>query len=155
MTDTRVLFVDVYVLRAGAGGWEALVLRRGPHGRSPGAWETVHGHLLEGEAPVDAALRELAEETGLVPDRLYNLSRVETFYLHRRDVVALIPVFCALVGAGAAVRLSAEHVEAAWLDAEAARARFVWPREARALADALRLLGGGDAGAVEDVLRVR
>jgi hypothetical protein len=35
-----------------------------------------------------------------------------------------------------------------------ARGRFAWPREARALDDILTLLGSGDAGAVEDVLRV-
>jgi dihydroneopterin triphosphate diphosphatase len=154
MTDVRVLFVDVYVLRPRAAGWEVLCLRRGPDGRCPGAWESIHGHLLEGEAPADAAVRELQEETGLSADRLYNVSRVETFYLHKRDTVALIPVFCALVGKGAEVRLSAEHTEATWLEPDAATARFVWPRERRALADALALLGGGDAGAVEDVLRV-
>ena len=154
MTDVRVLFVDVYVLRPRAGGWDVLGLRRGPHGRCPSAWESIHGHLNEGEAPADAAVRELREETGLAAERLYNVSRVETFYLHRRDTVALIPVFCAMVPAGAAVRLSDEHVEAVWLDPAAAAARFAWPRERRALADALALLGGGDAGAVEDVLRV-
>ena len=57
--------VDVYVLRPVAGGWEALCLRRAPADRSPGTWETVHGHILEGETPVAAAVRELAEETGL------------------------------------------------------------------------------------------
>jgi len=155
MTDVRVLFVDVYVLRRREAGWEVLVLQRGAHGRCPGAWEGIHGHLDEGEAPADAARRELAEETGLLPERLYSLSRVETFYLHKRDTVALIPVFCALVGAGADVRLSAEHAEAVWLNPDAAAARFAWPRERRALADALQLLQGGDAGAVEDVLRVR
>ena len=154
MTDVRVLFVDVYVLRPRAAGWEVLCLRRGPGGRCPGAWESIHGHLLDGEAPADAAVRELQEETGLAAERLYNVSRVETFYLHRRDTVALIPVFCAMVGAGAEVRLSTEHAEAVWLEPAAAVERFVWPRERRALADALALFGGGDAGAVEDVLRV-
>jgi len=155
MTDVRVLYVDVYVLRPGPGGWEVLVLRRGPAGRCPHAWETVHGHLLEGEAPVDAALRELAEETGLAPSALYNVSRVETFYLHARDTVALIPVFCAFVGVGAEARLSAEHEAVEWLAPEAASARFAWPREARALADILRLFGTGGAGPLEDVLRAR
>ena len=154
MTDVRVLFVDVYVLRPRAAGWDVLCLRRGPGGRCPGAWESIHGHLLEGEAPVDAAVRELMEETGLGAERLYNISRVETFYLHRRDTVALIPVFCAIVSADAQARLSTEHAEAVWLDPDAAAARFVWPRERRALADALALLGAGDAGVVEDVLRV-
>jgi 8-oxo-dGTP pyrophosphatase MutT (NUDIX family) len=155
MTDVRVPYVDVYVLRPAADGWEVLVLRRGPHGRCPHAWETIHGHITAGEAPADAAVRELEEETGLAPEALFNVSRVETFYLHATDTVALIPVFCAFVRRGAAVRLSAEHEDAAWLAPGAAAGRFAWPRERRALEDVLQLLGTGGAGALEDVLRVR
>lgn len=146
--------MDVYVLRPTASGWDVLCLRRAPDERSAGTWETVHGHIQEGERPVDAAVRELAEETGLDAERFYNLSRVESFYLHRQDVVALIPVFCALVPRGAAARLSAEHDAWEWLSPERAGARFAWPREGRALADALALLGSGGAGGLEDVLRV-
>ena len=32
--------------------------------------------------------------------------------------------------------------------------RFAWPRERRALDDILSIVGGGDAGLLEDVLRV-
>ncbi len=154
MTEARVLMVDVYVLRPAAAGVEVLVLRRAPGGRSPGTWESVHGHIDPAEPPVAAAQRELHEETGLSPDRLYNLSRVEGFYLHRSDVVSLIPVFCAIVPRGAAVRLSGEHDRAEWLGPEDAARRFQWPRERRALRDALELLETGDAGGAEDVLRV-
>lgn len=154
LTDIRVEFVDVYVLRRVAGGWQALCLRRAPGERSAGTWETVHGHIEDGERPVDAAVRELREETGLEAARLYNLSRVESFYLHRQDVFALIPVFCAFVGDGAEAMFSKEHDVCEWLPADQAAGRFGWPRERRALADALALLGGGDAGDFEDVLRV-
>lgn len=147
--------VDVYVLRPTTGGWEVLCLRRAPDERSAGTWETVHGHIEEGESPAAAALRELAEETGLAAERLYNLSRVESFYLHRTDEVVLIPVFCARVPAGAEVRVSGEHDASAWLPPSQASERFAWPRERRALADALALVGRGDAGGLEDVLRVR
>jgi hypothetical protein len=85
---------------------------------------------------------------------LYNLSRVELFYQHRTDEVSLVPVFAALVSPDAAVQLSPEHDRFEWLLPEAARARFAWPRERRALDDILVLLYGGDAGSVEDVLRV-
>jgi dATP pyrophosphohydrolase len=146
--------VDVYVLRPAAGGWEVLCLRRAPGERSAGAWETVHGHIEGGERPVDAALRELREETGLAAERLYNASRVESFYLHRQDVLALIPVFCAFVAEGSAARPSAEHDACEWLSVERAAERFGWPRERRALADVLALLGSGGAGVFEDVLRV-
>ena len=105
MTSVRVSLVDVYVLRRGSGGIECLVLRRAPGGRCPGSWEAVHGHIEDGERPWQAAGRELEEETGLSPERLYNLSRVETFYQHRLDEVALVPVFVAFVPADAVVRL--------------------------------------------------
>lgn len=147
--------VDVYVLRPCASGMEALVLRRAARERSAGTWETVHGHILDGETPAQAALRELREETGLEPQRLYNVSRVESFYLHRQDMVALIPVFCAIVKAGSVPVVSDEHDRAEWLSPDDAAARCAWPRERRALADALALVGAGDAGALEDVLRVR
>lgn len=130
------------------------MLRRAPSVRCAGAWETVHGHIEEGEAPVAAALRELAEETGLAPIRFYNLSRVESFYLHRLDQVALIPCFSAVVEPAAAVRLSREHDEARWLPIGEAAGAVAWPRERRALADVAVLLAGGDAGRLEDVLRV-
>jgi len=58
------------------------------------------------------------------------------------------------VGGRAGVRHSAEHDRAEWLEAPAAAARFSWPRERRALDDVLSILGSGDAGLLEDVLRV-
>ena len=157
MTTTRVAFVDVYVLRqaaSGQRGLEVLVLRRAPGGRSPGSWETVHGTIEGGETPAAAAVRELREETGLEPRRLYNASRVESFYRHRADEVVLVPVFAALVDPAAEPRLSAEHERVEWLAPAAAAARFSWPRERRALEDVLSILGGGDAGLLDDVLRV-
>ncbi len=154
MTAVRVSLVDLYVLRRGAGGLECLVLRRAPGARCTGAWETVHGHIEAGESPADAAQREMLEETGLLPGRLYNLSRVELFYQHRQDEVALVPMFAAFVDRDAEVRLSEEHDRAEWLRLSDARERLAWPRERRALDDIVILVGRGDAGPVEDVLRV-
>jgi dATP pyrophosphohydrolase len=154
VTDVRVMFVDTYVLRPAGRGFEVLALQRGPGGRCPGSWETVHGTIERGETPVQASQREMREETGLVPERLYNVSRVEAFYQHRTDEVALIPAFAAFVAAGAAPRLSAEHVAFDWIPLADAARRFAWPREHRAVADILSILGGGDGGLLDDVLRV-
>jgi dihydroneopterin triphosphate diphosphatase len=156
MTDVRVAFVDAYLLRPSGtgGGFEVLVLRRAPAGRSPGSWETVHGHIETGETPVQAALRELHEETGLEPLRLYNVSRTEAFYRHTSDEIVLIPVFAGLVAPNATARLSSEHDRVEWLAPPAAAARLSWPRDRRALEDVLSILGSGDAGLLEDVLRV-
>ena len=122
--------------------------------RAAGAWEVVHGHIETGESPVQAALRELAEETGLVPDRFYNLSRVESFYLHAADLVALIPVFAAVVGDRAGVTLSPEHDAQRWMPIGEAATVVAWPRERRALLDLEVMLPGGEAGPLEPILRV-
>ena len=154
MIQVEVSFVDVYVLRGREAACHALVLRRAAGQRCAGAWESVHGSIEARETPVEAALRELREETGLAPARLYNLSRVEAFYRHPVDTVALIPVFVALVQEDATVTLSSEHDAAEWLAPDAAIRRLAWPRERRALEDAVALLSRGDAGPVEDVLRI-
>lgn len=154
MTTVRVSLVDVYVLRGVEQALDCLALRRAAGGRCPGSWETVHGHIEAGEPPSAAATRELAEETGLAPLSLYNLSRVEAFYQHRVDEVALVPVFAAFVARDAAVRLGREHDRYEWLPVAAAVERFAWPRERRALEDIVTLLRTGSAGAVDDVLRV-
>jgi dATP pyrophosphohydrolase len=154
VTDIRLCFVDTLVLRGSSPDLEVLVLRRGPHGRNPGSWETVHGTIEPGETPVQASLRELEEETGLRPERFYNVSRIEGFYQHTTDVLALIPVFAAFVPAGAEPRLSSEHDAFVWLTPADAARRFAWPRERRALDDLLSIAGAGVGGLLDDVLRV-
>ena len=154
MTQIRVCFVDTYALRGAGAQLQVLALRRGPNGRNVGSWETVHGTIEPGETPVQASLRELREETGLVPEKFYNLSRTEAFYQHKTDELAMIPVFAAFVAPSATVQISAEHDRAEWLEARNAAARFAWPRERRAMDDILSIVGAGDAGLLEDVLRV-
>jgi len=160
VTTSRVAFVDTYVLRR-ATGLEILALRRAAGGgRCPGSWETVHGTIEPGESPVDASIRELREETGLTARRLYNVSRVESFYLHRTDEIALGPVFAAFVAPGDEPRVSSEHDQAEWLAPAEAAARFAWPRERRTVADLVVLFGGAQGeggetgGSLEDVLRI-
>jgi 8-oxo-dGTP pyrophosphatase MutT (NUDIX family) len=149
-----VSLVDVYVLRGKEAALQCLVLRRAAGGRCPGSWETVHGHIEGDEPPAKAAIRELQEETGLTAERLYNVSRVELFYQHRTDEVALVPVFAAFVTSEAAVSLGQEHDGFEWLAVPDAAARFAWPRERRALDDIVVLFHSGQAGTVDDVLRV-
>jgi hypothetical protein len=63
-------------------------------------------------------------------------------------------VFAAFVGEGTEVTLSDEHQRFEWVTVDEACDRFTWPRAARGLRDARHLLGHGDAGPVEDALRV-
>jgi NTP pyrophosphohydrolases including oxidative damage repair enzymes len=153
MTTTKVGSVDVYVLRGSPDAWEVLLLQRGPGTRCTGAWEVVHGHIEDGELPAEAAGREVREETGLGIARLYNVT-VQPFYLHTIDTVMLAVVFAAFVDGDTHVTLGSEHTRAEWLSVPDAMARVAWPRSRAVMNDILALLGDGDAGPVEDVLRV-
>jgi 8-oxo-dGTP pyrophosphatase MutT (NUDIX family) len=146
--------IDVYVIRPLREGWRVLVLQRALDTRCPTAWESVHGHIEHGEEPEDAAVREVREETGLDVARLYNVT-VQHFYLHHSHTVQLAVVFAAFVDEPAALKLGVEHQRSDWLSVEEALDRFQWPREREALRQIAHLLRTGDAGPVEDVLRVR
>ena len=152
--QVKVATVDVYVIRPLASGWRVLVLQRGHQTRCPGSWETVHGRIEAGERPEEAAVREVFEESGLRVARLYNIT-VQPFYLHADGIVTAAVVFAAFVDEPGEVLVGDEHVAFEWLSSKAAGERFVWPRSRSALRDIVSLLKHGDAGPVEDVLRVR
>lgn len=154
MAQLSIGTIDVYVIRPLPAGWRVLVLQRSLDTRCPTAWETVHGRIEPGEEPEEAALRELREETALTAARLYNVT-VQPFYLHTSHVVQLAVVFAAFIDEPAAVTLGPEHTRSEWLPVEGALDRFAWPREREALREIVQLLHSGNAGAVEDVLRVR
>lgn len=162
---TRVVagVVDVVVLRRAAAPadpdnasrraqWDVLTLRRGPNTRCTGAWEIVHGRIEPGERAEDAAVREVGEETGRAVERLYNVT-VNAFYLHKIATVELSLVFAAIVADGP-VTLGVEHDAHRWRSLAAARRMLAWPREREALAHVDQLFRTGDAGPLEDVLRV-
>ena len=153
MTTVQVGVVDVFVCRHHQDGLSVLVLRRGTGTRCTGAWEVVHGRIEPDERPEDAAVREVHEETGLPVARLYSVT-CQAFYLHRLSTVQIAVVFVAFVGKDDAVRLGPEHDAAEWLTPDEAEGRLSWPRSVSALKDVVQVLHTGDAGAVEDVLRV-
>jgi dATP pyrophosphohydrolase len=153
MAIVNVGTVDVYVVAPESPTWRVLTLQRSLETRCPTAWETVHGRIEPGEEPEQAAVREVREETGLAVQRLYNVT-VQPFYLHRTHTVELAVVFAAFVDASAPVTLGKEHMRYEWLSPDQAADRFFWPRERASLREVLQLLGGGDAGPAEDVLRV-
>ena len=148
--------VDVVVLSAAQAGrrdrWRILTLRRAIGTRCTGSWEIVHGRIEAGELPADAARREVREETGLAIERLYSIT-VNPFYLPVSNTIQFALVFAAIVTAGP-VRLGVEHDASAWRTAAAAAKHLAWPREKEAISYALQLLATGDAGNVEDVLRI-
>ena len=69
-----------------------LVTRRAAGSHLGGYWEFPGGKLLPGETPAAAAVREVAEETGLGCRALRTLSAIE--YVYPERAVRLFPVIC-------------------------------------------------------------
>jgi type II secretory ATPase GspE/PulE/Tfp pilus assembly ATPase PilB-like protein/8-oxo-dGTP pyrophosphatase MutT (NUDIX family) len=145
--------IEIFVIKHNGGDWRVLVMQRGVDSKRPHSWETVYGKIDAREKPEKAALRELREETGLEVESLYNVT-VSNFYLHHSHTIQMCITFAAFVADDAEVTLSDEHNRFEWLTVDGACDRFTWPREAHALRDAHHLLARGDAGPVEDVLRI-
>jgi 8-oxo-dGTP pyrophosphatase MutT (NUDIX family) len=113
----------------------------------------VHGRIESGERPEQSAVREVLEEAGLRVSRLYNIA-VQPFYLPSLGIVTAAVVFAAFVDDPADVQLGPEHDGYEWMSPSDAEARFIWPRSRTIFRDIVALLKTGDAGPVEDVLRV-
>jgi dATP pyrophosphohydrolase len=144
-------FVEVYVMQRRGRRVEFLALRRGPAGWLRNVWQPVTGGLRRGERAVAGALRELREETGLAPRRLWRLEHVTQFLDPDRDRICLVSLFAAEVAPDARVRLSGEHTACRFLTAREAAKRFLWDSQRTGLA-AVRaqvLRGGARAQALE------
>ncbi len=129
------------------------MLKRSPAEKIyPNLWQFVSGSLDGGEKAFDAALRELKEETGLTPKRLWVVPHVNTFYDHSYDAVNVSPVFAAQVDIGDEPKLSSEHHHFEWLPYAEARRRLVWPGQ-RAGLDVVDkyILGGEEAGVLTEI----
>ncbi len=153
MAQIEIGTVDVFVIAPRSAGWRVLALQRGTNTRCSGAWEPVHGHIEPGEEPEDAAIREVREESGLVVDRLYNAC-VQPFYLHKTHTLQLAIVFAAFVDEPGTVTIGPEHQRAEWLSVEDALLRFNFPAERQSLRTIVELLSTGNAGPVDDVMRI-
>jgi 8-oxo-dGTP pyrophosphatase MutT (NUDIX family) len=155
MSQLKVGVVDVYpVVRDAAGAFRVLLLERAPGARSAGAWEVVHGKIEPGETPPAAALREMREETGLVPSAMYVIAS-HPFYVPVNDTVYLAVTFAAFVDPAAPLVLGPEHTAHEWHGFAEAAVRATWPRTEEHLRWIAKLLATGGAGPAEDVLRVR
>lgn len=116
-----------------------LLLRRGPDRKLPGAWQAVHGHVEKDETAAKAAVRELREETELVPSSVWAVDYVERVYDVKKDEIRLVPCFAALVTGD--VKLSAEHDASRWLSCREAINLFTFENQRAALEIADRDIG--------------
>lgn len=119
----RCTMVSVLALKGNAARTRILLVRRaGSYLR--GVWSYVAGHVEHGETGWQAALRELREETGLVPEALYATSFCERFYFAPANCIEVVPAFVARIADDACVRLNAEHSAFRWVTPATAARRF-------------------------------
>ena len=135
MPKVRSNRVAVYVFRLMAGGAQFLQLHRAAgSGDYAGTWQTVYGGIKSGETAINAALRELKEETQLVPTKFFQVEYLENFYHRSRDRVTVLPVFAARIAPHAKVIIDAEHDDYRWVDLPDVAEHFVWRVQRQAIA---------------------
>lgn len=130
------------LVRRAATGWEVAMVRAGRN------WGLPKGVVEPGESAVEAALREIAEETGVDPGHLRLLEQLPgSDYVYRRDrrlVFKHVDHFLVEAPADAALVPQAGEIdEAEWLGIEAAIARSSFKDTVTALRRAQVLLAGG------------
>lgn len=116
----RCRMVAVVAL-CGTGDDTRMLVARRASAYLRGVWSYIAGHVQAGETGAQAALRELAEETTLVPETFHATSFCERFYAPESDDIEIVPAFVARIARDAEVRLNAEHSAFRWVTlAEAA-----------------------------------
>ena len=110
----RASIAVAFLCRQSASGMDVLLIQRAS-ALLHGTWQMVSGKIEPGETAWEAALREVREETGLVPDRFYNADCMEIFYSAQKNCVEFCPVFVGFLDRPQEVVLSAEHSAFRWV----------------------------------------
>ena len=151
MAALAVHHVEVYVFRRRARRVEFLALRRAPGRKLAGVWQPVTGKIELLETIAEAARREVREEIGIPPRRMWRLESTSIHLDARGRSLVVLPLLAAEVGARDPVRLSKEHDEWRFVSAAAAGRLYLWDSQRQGLEAVRRqvLRGGALARALE------
>lgn len=122
----RCTGISVVLLRTVDNRVETLLLKRASSIFNH-AWCYIGGGIEEGESAVEAALREIKEETGLIPEQLYTSNKLEQIYNPKENYIYTAPVFVGFVHENSEVKINSEHSEFLWLPIYKAIAKATIP----------------------------
>ena len=142
-TLVKVRVVDTYVFRKIRNGYKFLMLKRAETKIYEHLWQGVAGKIEKGETAWQAAVRELKEETGLTPKRMFIADHVSTFYEENGDLINLVPVF-GIETETKRITLSSEHSEYKWMDFEDAERTLAWNGQKKGIRTVYEMLISND-----------
>lgn len=125
--------VEVHIIRKIKDDIEFLLLKRSKEVEYPDLWQMVTGSIEKGEEFFQTALRELNEETGLKPIKLWLVPNINSYYEEEKKELNLIHVFVALVNKNNQVKISNEHTEFMWVDKETAKQLVAWDGQRKSM----------------------
>lgn len=128
LTNICVRVIDCHILYLEHDEPLYLMLKRSENQIYPGIWQCVTGKIEPDEKPYETAIRELNEETGLEPLKMWSVDRVNHYYEAVKDRMNLIPVFGVSVSTKT-VKLSLEHVDYKWCPVEEAGEMMLWDQQ--------------------------
>ena len=127
--------INVAVVKKDADGWKFLLLKRAAKESYPGFWGFLTGGRENDETVPQLAVREMAEEIGLEPRKLWATEYVFQFYEPTVDRIWILPVLVAEVPDSSKIKLSPENSEYRWLAAEDAQKTVLWKNLRKAIGD--------------------
>ena len=123
--------IDLYPYRVVKGEVSFLLFRRAKGKIYEGQWRMVGGKVKDLETYWEAALRELKEETNLIPKSFWTIPSINQFYEYSTDKILNIPAFAAELNPNETIQLNAEHNEFTWISPEDASTYIQWPEQIR------------------------
>jgi dATP pyrophosphohydrolase len=124
--------IEAHIFSESEKGIQFLLLKRSEVQPYPGLWQMVTGKIKSNEKAYQTALREIKEESGLVPVQLWVAPTVNSFYEPKDEYICLLPVFAARVESSE-VKLSREHTEYQWVNKATAQKLLAWEGQRKAV----------------------
>jgi dihydroneopterin triphosphate diphosphatase len=123
--------IDLYAYQRKNDQVLFLLLQRADDKIYSGQWRMIGGKVHNDEFRWQTALRELEEETGLIPKKYWVVPTVNHFYESKTDQIHLIPAFASEIPANARITLDDEHKMHKWVTIDEIPSYIFWPEQVR------------------------